>query len=143
MASDSLVSRLAQVGGSHNNRHFSLELRREASSYAWRQREAGVSQRAIAEHLGINRQSLARWMRDLGPGRSPERPGDAVEPVVVVEAFDGATSERQRPASPRPSRSRATNRPRDCRPALVMRLPGGASIEGLDACAIAAILQSL
>ena len=143
MASDSLASRLAQAGSNHNDRHFSLELRREASHYAWRQRQAGVSQRAIAEQLGINRQSLSRWMRDLGPGRSTDAPSEVLEPVVVVEA-SGATAPAQRqPDSPRSGRSRSASTSRSRCSTLVMRLPGGASIEGLDAAAIAAILRAL
>ena len=57
-------------------RRFTAEFKREAVRLA---RQAGVSQRKVAEELGLNANMLARWVREAKVGKWEMSPGKSLK----------------------------------------------------------------
>jgi hypothetical protein len=107
-----------------------LELRRQVYGFAWRRSDARAPRKLAARRLGVSPQSLSRRVRD--PGCGPEHGANNMRAVVTPQpvmtpptlpslaATDTALT-RQPPAG-------VTERF-----VLLLRLPSGATVEGLDA----------
>lgn len=109
--------RAALVGRGGRGRAYPEALRRRAVKYFLDRRAEGVPAADIGPEIGIGRDTLIRWEREM---RGQDAPSTGFELVRVVE-----------PAPPAPSHN------------LVVHGPAGLRVEGLDLEGVVELLRRL